>query len=77
MRESSGWVGGSAGKRAGYREAVLNFNFKEVSFSSRLNVKTTFEGRVAGKKSDSLQDCWGLTTAQKRRHILRGGHGPV
>lgn len=30
-----------AGARAGYRETVLNFNFKGVSFSSRLNIKKT------------------------------------
>lgn len=60
-------MGGSVGKRASYREALLNFNFREVSFSSRSNVKITFKGRVClEKKRQTLWDCWGLNLSQEK-----------
>lgn len=48
VREGEGegeqWVGGSAERGAGYMQALLNFNFRKVSFSSRSNIKITFKG---------------------------------
>lgn len=50
MRKSERAVGGGAEKRAGYMQALLNFNFRKVSFSSRSDAKIALKGRVAGKR---------------------------
>lgn len=56
VREREQLVGGGAEKRAGYMQALLNFNFRKVSFSSRSDIKIIFKGRGAEKEccSDGL-----------------------
>lgn len=45
------WVGGGVEKKAGYREVLLNFNFREVRFFlSRSNVKNNLQRRSGGVK---------------------------
>lgn len=62
-------MGGSAEKRAGYREALLNFNFREVSFSSRSNAKIIFKRSVAGKKSTSVGHL-GINPVRRKSNIF-------